>query len=331
MTRSTMVEVFVVDHVITAPGCTQAFIDAYLSGYVPGARERGMELRDVLVSPPLLLDDRPNVVTITWSLPSPQAWWQMTWQARPDPTVARWWQSVADLVVERSRRVASRAMDLADNDIPPPAANSLGIATVGVTRLVDVIESERTRVLSALRRAADASGSLRSLIEPTLAGSRNGGDILVHLRFADQSSWAASAFDDALSDPAITGVNGATYQGTPLRRGDGTVYRTLLLRVPPEVSATDVTAFEQELAMMPRYVPTIQAWQLSRVDEAIGTTQWTHVFEQEFTDVDGLMGPYLMHPVHWAVVDRWFDPETTDMIVRDRVCHSFCQTRGPVL
>jgi hypothetical protein len=222
-------------------------------------------------------------------------------------------------------------MDVADNDIPPPAANSLGIATVGVTRLVDVIESERTRVLSALRRAADASGSLRSLIEPTLAGSRNGGDILVHLRFADQSAWAASAFDDALSDPAITGVNGATYQGTPLRRGDGTVYRTLLLRVPPEVSATDVTAFEQELAMMPRYVPTIQAWQLSRVDEAIGTTQWTHVFEQEFTDVDGLMGPYLMHPVHWAVVDRWFDPETTDMIVRDRVCHSFCRTRGPVL
>ncbi len=51
--------------------------------------------------------------------------------------------------------------------------------------------------------------------------------------------------------------------------------------------------------MMPRFVPTIQAWQLSRVDEAIGTTQWTHVFEQEFTDVDGLMGPYLMHPVHW--------------------------------
>lgn len=83
--------------------------------------------------------------------------------------------------------------------------------------------------------------------------------------------------------------------------------------------------------MMPRYVSTIQAWQLSRVDEAIGRTGWTHVFEQEFTDVDGLMGPYLMHPVHWAVVDRWFDPETTDMIVRDRVCHSFCRIDGPVL
>jgi hypothetical protein len=32
----------------------------------------------------------------------------------------------------------------------------------------------------------------------------------------------------------------------------------------------------------------------------------------------------LMHPIHWAVVDRWFDPECPEVIVRDRVCHSFC-------
>jgi hypothetical protein len=101
--------------------------------------------------------------------------------------------------------------------------------------------------------------------------------------------------------------------------------------VSPETSTNDITAFEDELAMMPRYVPTIVAWQLSRVDHAVGTSGWTHVFEQEFTDVDGLMGPYLMHPIHWSVVDRWFDPETTDMIVRDRVCHSFCELANPVL
>ena len=76
---------------------------------------------------------------------------------------------------------------------------------------------------------------------------------------------------------------------------------------------------------------TITAWQLSRVDEAVGSTKWTHVFEQEFTDVDGLMGPYLMHPIHWAVVDRWFDPECPEVIVRDRVCHSFCAIGESVL
>ncbi|MET0698047.1 MAG: Dabb family protein, partial [Mycobacterium sp.] len=39
---------------------------------------------------------------------------------------------------------------------------------------------------------------------------------------------------------------------------------------------------------------------------------------------DGLMGPYLMHPIHWAYVDRWFDPECPEYVVRERVCHSFC-------
>lgn len=325
-----MAEVFVIDRVVTKPGCAQKFIDAYLAGYAPGARERGMSLRDVLVSPPIWFDDRSNVITITWTLPSPQAWWQMTWQGRPDPAVARWWDSITDLVVERTREVASGADDITDlSPVLPDAA--AGVATLGVTRLVDVDESERDRVLDALRAAAERSGALRALVEPTLPGSRNGGDILVHLRFANEADWEKSDFDEALTDPAITRVNGVTYQGAPFRRGSGTVYRALLLRVPPEVEAETVAAFESELSMMPRYVPTITAWQLSRVEQAVGTSEWTHVFEQEFTDVAGLMGPYLMHPIHWAVVDRWFDPETTDMIVRDRVCHSFCELSGPVL
>ncbi|OBB12920.1 stress responsive protein [Mycolicibacterium setense] len=208
---------------------------------------------------------------------------------------------------------------------------SSGAPTFGVTRLVDVAESERGRVLSALRDAADRSGAVRSVVQPTSPGSRNGGDILVHLRFSGQAAWENSQFDAVLADPAISHVNGVTYHGSPTRRDGGTVYRALLLRVPAEVEAATVAAFESELSMMPRYVPTIAAWQLSRVDTAIGTSEWTHVFEQEFTDVDGLMGPYLMHPIHWAVVDRWFDPETTDVIIRDRVCHSFCDLPDPVL
>jgi hypothetical protein len=150
----------------------------------------------------------------------------------------------------------------------------------------------------------------------------------VHLQFHDQERWrcGAARFDGLLTDPVVTRVNGADYSGVPHRCADdsGTVYRTLLLRVAPEVPAATVISFERELALMPRHIPAIRAWQLSPVDEAIGATAWTHVFEQEFADIDGLMGPYLMHPIHWAVIDRWFDPETTDVIVRDRVCHSFC-------
>ncbi len=202
-----------------------------------------------------------------------------------------------------------------------------------VTRLLDVAEEGRLRVLAVLRDAAAQAGAQRALVEPTLPGSRNGGDILVHLRFATrrQRDCAAEAFATLTADPAVTRVNGADYDGVPLRCGDtpGTVYRTLLLRVMPATDTATVVRFEQELALMPRYVPTIRAWQLSRVSDATGTSEWTHVFEQEFSDIDGLMGPYLMHPIHWAVVDRWFDPECPDVVVRDRVCHSFCvNTRG---
>ena len=105
-------EVFVVDRVVTRPGCAREFVDTYLAEYVPGARDRGMTLCDVLVSPPIWFTDQSNVITITWSLPSPRAWWEMTWQGRPDPTLGAWWDSVGRLVAERSRTVAAAAADV---------------------------------------------------------------------------------------------------------------------------------------------------------------------------------------------------------------------------
>lgn len=71
-----------------------------------------MTLRDVLVSPPMWFDDRPNIVTIIWSLPSPQAWWEMTWRGRGDPELGHWWDEIAELVQERSRTVAAAADDV---------------------------------------------------------------------------------------------------------------------------------------------------------------------------------------------------------------------------
>jgi hypothetical protein len=190
-------------------------------------------------------------------------------------------------------------------------------------------------VLAAVRAGAAATAARHQLVEPTLPGVRNGGDILVNMRFDTANQWRSveTDFAAALTNSAITRVNGACYSGDLRRSGaqTGSVYRALLLRVLPGTDAHIVARFEDEVRLMPRYVKTITAWQLSRVDEPIGASAWTHVFEQEFTDVDGLMGPYLMHPIHWAMVDRWFDPESSDVIVRDRVCHSFCAVPDSVL
>ena len=105
-------EVLVIDRVTTRPGCARQFVDRYLSEYAPGARDRGMTLRDVLISPPIWFDDQPNTVTITWRLPSPQVWWEMTWKGRPDPTLGQWWDDIGGLIASRSRSVAAAAADV---------------------------------------------------------------------------------------------------------------------------------------------------------------------------------------------------------------------------
>jgi stress responsive alpha/beta barrel protein len=206
-----------------------------------------------------------------------------------------------------------------------------------VTRLIHLApNTDAPALIGKLRATAEASEAEQVLIEPTLPGVRNGGDILMNLRFQSSDDWVtvAERFATALATPAITHIDGAEYRGATCRTETSkraTVYRTLLLRVAPDTDDAVVKRFEADLRLLPRYVRTITSWQLSRVENAIGASPWTHVFEQEFTDIEGLMGPYLMHPIHWAYVDRWFDPECPDVIVRDRVCHSFCNVDASVL
>jgi hypothetical protein len=201
-----------------------------------------------------------------------------------------------------------------------------------VTRLIHTSsDAERDRLLAPLRGFAAVAD--HAVVAPTLPGVRNGGDILMHLRFPVGGQWSSVAGDleAILAEPCVTHVDGAEYRGdleAAERQPPATVYRTLLLRVSPDTDETAIARFEDDLRLLPRYVPAITAWQLSRIESAIGHSPWTHVFEQQFRDLDGLMGPYLMHPIHWAYVDRWFDPECPEVIVRDRVCHSFCRIGG---
>lgn len=207
-----------------------------------------------------------------------------------------------------------------------------------VTRLIHLTpDAEPDQLLGALRASATASGAVRALVEPTLPGVRNGGDLLAHLQFQTSDHWSAArdGIDKVLASPAIRHVDGAEYRttgrGADEPSATGSVYRTLLLRVAPGTAPETVARFESELLMMTDFIPAMRAWQLSRVAVATGASAWTHVWEQEFSDLDGLTGPYLMHPIHWAYVDRWFDPECPEFIVRDRVCHSYCRCAAPVL
>ncbi|MDI2131964.1 Dabb family protein [Yinghuangia seranimata] len=140
---------------------------------------------------------------------------------------------------------------------------------------------------------------------------------------------------DATGDEPPTGATEALAL-TPVRSQavplDGRrVKRTLLLTVREGTPAEVVERFEADLTAMPEHITSIRGWALSRVDQARTPSVWTHVWEQEFADVEGLTGEYLMHPYHWTYVDRWFDGEQPGSIVEPRLAHVFRWADGPVL
>lgn len=206
-----------------------------------------------------------------------------------------------------------------------------------VTRLIHLasgLDSSHVERFTAHLRAALA-GAERHLVEPTLAGSRNGGDILLHAQFRTEECWRQhqSGLEELLSGVQVVHVDGADYEAESPAWSTvrGSVYRTLLVAVASQTPADVVAEFEADLLLMPRFVRTITACQLSHPTRTLGSARWTHIFEQEFTDEAGLLGAYLMHPIHWARVDRWFDPECPESIVRERICHSYCRSDASVL
>lgn len=193
--------------------------------------------------------------------------------------------------------------------------------------------------LDAVRSELPGTGSVAAA---TLPGARNGGDFIIRLRFGSAEEWQQhrADLDAALKGPDIDNVVGASYsldgsEPSWRRRRQGAggpgVYRALLLKVAEDSREDDVARFERALLQMPAHVLQIRAWRLNRVAEAEGPTRWTHVWEQEYDHVDDLLGAYMNHPIHWAYVDQWFDPESPLRIVRERVCHTFCAIKEPVL
>lgn len=174
----------------------------------------------------------------------------------------------------------------------------------------DVSAERREDMLQGLRQGPD------TLLQPTLPGVYNGGDYLRKLRATHPDAKPLSLCADSVVYQDGEG-------GGDWRRGG--IYRALLLSLRPGTAAAAAERFERETLAMPRYIRSIRAWRLSRVQWSSGARPWSHVWEQRYDDLEGLSGPYMMHPYHWAHVDRWFDPESPDWIVDTHLCHSYCR------
>lgn len=219
-----------------------------------------------------------------------------------------------------------------------------------VTRLVSVSDPQDDVAVAGLihrvKAVAHRCGADRVVVARTLPGTRNGGDVVIHLGFDSAETFGRHRpeIDAVTSGVEVVGVNGAEYEaaGPGLRTSThaagrrhplapATIYRALLLRVDADARPHQIEAFERATLTMPDHVTSMQAWQLSPVAVAVGDSEWTHIWEQEFTDLDGLTGQYMNHPIHWGLVDGWFDPESPECIITARVCHSFCTLKGAAI
>lgn len=179
--------------------------------------------------------------------------------------------------------------------------------------------------------------ALGGAVAPVLEGHFNGGDIAARFTFPDEAHYRAARGG---IDTAITAAGASQHNWAFFRDGQGGigapgladgVWRGLLLCADRPQAAQRLAEFEAEMVLMPKYIPAIRNWRFSRAIESGGELGWTHVWEQEYADLGGLMGPYMLHPYHWALIDRWFDPECPDWIVNLRLCHSFAMLGAAAL
>ena len=202
---------------------------------------------------------------------------------------------------------------------------------------------EKTALSDALRSLSTRLPGVRSvLFEPTLPGVYNGGDYIWRSEYADKGAYEAAMASETwqtriqplLNDPTqVAALDRVAYQGGLFggtSPGTG-LYRVALFCANRNPTPERLAQFTHETSEMPRYVNTIRRWQISKADKAEGARPWTFVWEQEYDDLGGLQGAYMMHPSHWAHVDRWFDPEYPEWLVDPRLCHTFCRVSQPVI
>lgn len=121
-----------------------------------------------------------------------------------------------------------------------------------------------------------------------------------------------------LADMQITGVGYRTTRMAVNKQGPG-IWRALVVKTFNTADPATVHALEDLLLLFPKYISTIRSWCLGQVLSAEGPKQFTHVWEQEFDSVEGLTGEYMDHPLHWGVVDGFFDAELPNYIIEGHV------------
>ena len=310
--------------------------------YVPAAQARGLTLLDERVSPPLALADQPNTLWLRWSLADAQAFWAARYAAG-DPAVVAFWREVDSLAIARERHYL-----VADSEtLPGPEDTSDFVVQPESWRetaqlyLRDTTgEAERARLETVLERASsELPGVQRAHLARNFVADYGAGHYtwdLVHTDRASAESARGSDFWRREVLPALDqccrarNALGLATIGAGARTPAlaGGVKRTALFRLLPGVGEVAQQRFEQDTLEMAAQIPAMLNWRLSRalaLDwDAADVAPWSYVWEQEYAALEGLTVDYMVHPHHWAHIDRFFDPESGVQLIDTALCHAFC-------
>jgi hypothetical protein len=316
--------------------------------YVPGALARGMKLARSWIAPPVATALVPNTLWVLWELPDIGAWWGMRARAGADPETVEYWAAVDRLCNKRERHYlidtapATTALTLT----APIPVNAVAIkATDGARESAQLFlkaaanSNDIAALETALRAAPQHIAGLRRVfLMRNSEGSFGAGDFTWDADYVDvaaRRNATHSEYQINVLKPLLTKVierewrMGTQLIGGGLRNPELTnsIKRTAYFRLLPNAPAIASAQLEQALLQMPAYMPGMTNWSLSRAIDS----DWSYVWEQEFARLDDLLGEYMVHPMHWAYIDPWFDPEFSRQIISTQLSHAFCPAASSVL
>jgi hypothetical protein len=88
------------------PGRLDEVHDTFTRDYLPDARARGMHYTGATITPPVVLDDAPTTLVLTFTLDDAAAVWTMKRAVTGNDEVAAFWRTIDEIVVSRRRRFA---------------------------------------------------------------------------------------------------------------------------------------------------------------------------------------------------------------------------------
>ena len=333
--------IMVQDRIDLAPAQLPRVQQMFHERYIPGAAQRGLHFVESLVSPPLQLQDQPNTLWLRWTLADAGAFWAARY-ASGDPAVVAFWAELDAFVLKRERHYLVPGADALPGPEDTTAYRRQPVAWRETAQLYlnsDITAAERAAFAALLERApGELPGLEAASLAANLVPDYGAGHYTWDLVYPDQATAEAArasgfwreqllpALDRHCRARAALGLEtlGAGARAPALTGG---VKRTALFRLLPGVATALQSRFARDTLEMAAQIPAILNWRLSRAVplawDAPDCAPWSFVWEQEYATLDGLNVDYMVHPHHWAHIDRWFDPESGTQIIDTALCHAF--------